>query len=388
MSAVRLLGVYGEPRRRFVAGEGVWLVDEDGRRYVDLLAGIAAVSLGHAHPAVSAAIAAQAGRLVQVSNFFTCDLLDPALAALAHPLASLGDVAVFFANSGAEANEAAFKLVRRARAPRTQMVALVPSFHGRTFGALSLTGQVAKREPFAPLVGDVVFVEATDARAVRDAVAAPATAGVIVEPIAGESGVRVLDPEVVRALEEGRQASGALLIADEVQAGLGRAGAWLASEIVGLRPDIVTLAKALGNGYPVGAMVVREAWASALRPGDHGSTCGGNPLALAVVRAVVETMVELDVPRRARERGSEARRLAAALPGVVGVSGQGLMLGVELDAPIADAVVEQALDEGVVVNATGPTRLRIVPPLVISTEELELGFSGLERALRWVRGRS
>lgn len=384
MTALGLMGVYGQPKRRFVRGEGAWLIDDEGRRYVDLLAGIAVVSLGHANPRIVQALSAQAGRLWHTSNYFDSDARERALAALATPLASLGEASVFFANSGTEAVEGAFKLVRRARAPRTRVVALAGAFHGRTFGSLSLTGQPDKQAPFEPLVPDVVQVDPHDTAALEAAVADAQTAAVIVEPIAGEAGVHPLPRAAVAAIERARRASGALVVVDEVQAGLGRTGAWLGSEVVGLEPDVVTLAKALGNGYPVGAVVARAPVAEALRPGDHGSTFGGNALAMAVVEAVANELVRLDAPALARARGEEALLAASVLPGVRFVEGSGLMLGLELEAPVAARVVDRALEMGVVINATGPSRLRLLPPLTITADELTEGLARLGRALALV----
>jgi acetylornithine/N-succinyldiaminopimelate aminotransferase len=378
---LRLMNVYGPPRRRFVRGEGSWLIDDEGRRYVDFLAGIAVVSLGHAHPRLSAALAAQAERLWQTSNFFATDAQARALEALAVPLASLGDASVFFANSGAEAIETAFKLVRRARPGRTRVVALEGAFHGRTFGALSLTGQPAKRAPFEPLVPGVVHVDPADADRIFELVADAETGAIVVEPILGEVGVRILPPATVGAIERARRISRAVVVVDEVQTGLGRTGAWLGAETIGLEPDVVTLAKGLGNGMPVGAVVARGEFADALRPGDHGSTFGGNPLQMAVVAAVAEELVAIDAPRLARERGAQLLEHARALPGIVDMEGAGLMVGLELAAPIGDAVVAQALEEGVVVNAPNPRRLRLVPPLVLGEEELGEGMRRLRRAL-------
>ncbi|ACU54578.1 aminotransferase class-III [Acidimicrobium ferrooxidans DSM 10331] len=381
MTRLGLIGVYGQPKRRFVRGEGSWLIDADGQRYVDLLAGIAVVSLGHANPRLVEALGAQAARLWHASNYFDTDARERALAALQTPLASLGDASVFFANSGTEAVEGAFKLVRRARAPRTRVVAMTGAFHGRTFGSLSLTGQPDKQAPFEPLVPDVVHVDPHDTAALEAQVADEATAAVVVEPIAGEAGVHPLPAAAIAAIERARRVSGALVVVDEVQTGLGRTGAWLGSEVVGLEPDVITLAKALGNGYPVGAVVARAPVAEALRPGDHGSTFGGNALAMAVVEAVANELVRLDAPALARARGDEAVALAGALPGVRLVEGSGLMLGLELAAPVAARVVDVALAEGVVVNATGPTRLRLLPPLIITADELAEGFARLGRAL-------
>lgn len=378
---LRLMNVYGPPRRRFVRGEGSWLIDDEGRRYVDFLAGIAVVSLGHAHPRLAAALAAQAERLWQTSNFFATDAQARALEALAVPLASLGDASVFFANSGAEAIETAFKLVRRARPGRTRVVALEGAFHGRTFGALSLTGQPAKRAPFEPLVPGVVHVDPADADRIFELVADAETGAIVVEPILGEVGVRILPPATVGAIERARRISRAVVVVDEVQTGLGRTGAWLGAETIGLEPDVVTLAKGLGNGMPVGAVVARGEFADALRSGDHGSTFGGNPLQMAVVAAVAEELVAIDAPRLARERGAQLLEHARALPGIVDVEGAGLMVGLELAAPIGDAVVAQALEEGVVVNAPNPRRLRLVPPLVLGEEELGEGMRRLRRAL-------
>lgn len=374
-----LMNTFGPPKRVFVRGEGVHLWDADGNRYTDFLAGIAVNALGHAHPAVLAAITGQLSTLGHVSNFFAT----PAQIALAERLvgfvtANQPDTAarVFFANSGTEANEAAFKLTRRTG--RTRIIAMEGSFHGRTMGALAITHNPAYREPFEPLPGEVTFVPYGDAdalaRAVDDTVAA-----VVIEPIQGENGVVDPGDEFLRAARRITLAHGALLWLDEVQTGMGRCGDWLASSGSGVTGDVVTFAKGLGNGFPIGACVATGPAADLLHPGNHGTTFGGNPVAavagLAVI-GVIERDGLLEASRRLGDRLAE-RVMAAGHPLVSGVRGRGLLRGIVLTADVAAATVERLLEAGWVANAPRPAVIRVAPPLIVTEADID----GFVRAL-------
>ena len=370
-----LMNTFGPPKRVFVRGEGVHLWDADGNRYTDFLAGIAVNALGHAHPAVLAAITGQLSTLGHVSNFFAT----PAQIELAERLSGFvtanepGTPArVFFANSGTEANEAAFKLTRLTG--RTRIVAMEGSFHGRTMGALAITHNRAYREPFEPLPGDVSFVPYGDAealaRAVDDTVAA-----VVIEPIQGENGVVDPGDEFIRAARRITHAHGALLWLDEVQTGMGRCGEWLASSGSGVTADVVTFAKGLGNGFPIGACVATGAAADLLHPGNHGTTFGGNPVAavagLAVI-GVIERDRLLEASRRLGDRLAD-RMMAAGHPLVAGVRGRGLLRGIVLTADVAGATVERLLEAGWVANAPRPAVIRVAPPLIVTEADID-GF--------------
>jgi len=365
-----MMNVFGPPQRVFVRGAGVHLWDADGNRYLDLLAGIAVNSLGHAHPEIVDAISAQLATLDHVSNFFAT----PTQVALAERLAQFvtqnapGTPArVFFANSGAEANEAAFKLTRRTG--RTKIVAMEGSFHGRTTGALAITHNPAYREPFEPLPGVVEFVPYGDAAALAAAVD-ETVAAVVIEPIQGENGV-VEPPDGY--LAEARRitsAAGALLWLDEVQTGMGRCGDWLASTASGVTADVVTLAKGLGGGFPIGACVATGAAGELLQPGQHGTTFGGNPVAAAAGLAVIRVIERDGLLAHVRAAGDFLERSLTKLPHVEKVRGRGLLRGVVLDEPIAANVVRAGLDGGFVLNAPRPTVLRVAPPLIISIDEL------------------
>ena len=368
-----LMNTFGPPKRVFVRGEGVHLWDADGTRYLDLLAGLAVNALGHAHPQVLGAISAQLSTLGHVSNFFAT----PTQIALAERLAGFVtanapglEARVFFTNSGTEANEAGFKISRRTG--RTRLVALEGAFHGRSLGALALTANPAYREPFEPLPGEVVFVPYGDA----DALAAEideTVAAVVIEPIQGENGVVEPPSDFLARARAVCSASGALLWLDEVQTGIGRCGDWLASTASGVTADIVTFAKGLGNGFPVGACVATGAAASLLGPGSHGTTSGGNPVAAAAGLAVLGIIERDGLLARAVEAGDRlaAGILALGHPQVVGVRGRGLLRGVLLADPVAPAVAEAALEAGFVINAPRPHVLRLAPPLVISDTDLD-----------------
>ena len=365
-----VMGTYGTPPLTLVRGEGATVWDDEGRSYVDLVAGLAVNVLGHAHPAVVEAVSLQVATLGHVSNLYA----HPTAVALAERLLALlgREGRVFFCNSGAEANEAAFKIGRRTG--RQQVVAATGSFHGRTMGALALTGQPAKRAPFLPLPGEVVFVPYGDVAALRQAVSEH-TAAVVLEPVLGEGGV-VPAPEGYLAAARGVTADrGALLVLDEVQTGVGRTGGWFAHQAAGVEPDVVTLAKGLGGGLPIGACIAFGAAAALLGPGQHGTTFGGNPVACAAALAVLDTVARDDLAGRAKELGA---RLADGIEGtghplIGGVRGAGLMLGVALRAPVAKAAEAACREAGFLVNAVAPDVLRLVPPLVL-TEQQAAGF--------------
>ena len=363
--AAAVMNTFGPPRLALARGRGVYVWDTDGRRYLDLLAGIAVNALGHAHPALVSAVSEQLGTLGHVSNFFSTE---PQVRLAERLLALLGvEGRVFLANSGTEANEAALKLTRRTG--RTHLVAMQGSFHGRTMGALALTSKAAYREPFEPLPGDVTFVPYGDGDALAAAVT-DRTAAVVLEPVQGEAGV-VVPPEgfLARAREVADE-HGALLWVDEVQSGMGRTGAWTALEASGVVPDVVTLAKGLAGGIPIGAVVAAGDSASLLGPGDHGSTFGGNPVAAAAALAVIETIERDGLLENAAKVG-ELLRDGLAHPRVSEVRGRGLFIGLDLDADVAAAVVAAGLRHGVILNATGPRTIRLVPPLVLRPEQAE-----------------
>ncbi len=383
-----LMATYAPRLVRFVSGEGTWLVDDAGRRYLDFLSGIAVTSLGHAHPAVAAALCAQAGRLLHVSNYFANEHAE-VVAGLLDQLVGDGEPAggkVFFANSGAEANECALKLARRHGGHgRHGVVSAYGSFHGRTLATLAATGQPSKHEPFAPMPDGFRHVEYGSMAALEAAADPTQVSAVLVEVIQGEAGV-VVPPEgwltKVRALCDER---GLLLVVDEVQTGLGRTGRWFAFQHEGVRPDIVTMAKALGNGVPVGACWAQAEVAESFVPGDHGSTFGGQPLALSAARATLETMVALDAPALAVARGARLRAALEGLDRVRSVRGAGLLLAAVLEDGLdASAVYRAALGEGLVVNAPAPGVLRFAPPLTVREEECDEAVARLARALEAV----
>lgn len=379
-----LMPTYADPAVTFVRGRGSELWDLDGRRYLDFLSGIAVTSLGHAHPRVAEAIAHQAMTLLHVSNLFGT-LLGPEVASMVDRL--VGDGAplggqVFFANSGAEANECAIKLARRWAGPsRTTVVSAWGGFHGRTLATLTATGQPAKHEPYRPLPAGFVHVPYDDLAALEAAVAEHQAAAVLIEAIQGEAGVIVPSAQFLSGVEQICKEHGALLMVDEVQTGLGRTGRWFAFHHSGVRPDVVTVAKALGNGVPIGACWARAEVAAAFRPGDHASTFGGQPLAAAAARATLQVMEEVDAPGLAQSAG---RRLEAALvgtPGIASVRGRGLLLGAQLVAPVAAAVTDAALAGGLVVNAPRPDTLRLAPSLLVSDAEIDEAVAILAGAL-------
>ena len=378
-----LMPTYPPQPVTFVRGEGSRLWDADGKAYLDFLGGLAVTSLGHAHPVVAEAIAAQAGTLLHVCNLYGTTV-GPQVAETLDRLIGGGRVGgqIFFANSGAEANECAIKLARKWGGPgRHAVVSTYGSFHGRTLAALAATGQPAKHEPFQPLPEGFRHVALGDIDAMDAAVDPKVVAAVLLEPIQGEGGVNVPPKgwmgEVRRLCDE----RDVLLILDEVQTGLGRTGDWFGFQHEGVQPDVVTLAKALGNGMPIGACWARSEVASAFVPGDHGTTFGGQPLAAAAARATLAVMEAEDVPARARRAGARLREGLAGLPGVTSVRGRGLLLAAELAHRPAKEVADAALERGLVVHAVTPTAIRLAPSLLVTDEEIGEALAVLQEVL-------
>ena len=359
----------------FLRGEGSRLWDAAGNEYLDFLCGISVASLGHCHPRVVAAVREQAGRLMHVSNLF---YTEPGMR-LAQRLAqsSLGGK-VFFCNSGAEANEAAIKLARKARRGG-EIVVLHGGFHGRTYGSLSATPQESKQAPFAPLVPGFTAVE--PAAAAIAAAVDGRTAAVLVEPVQGETGVNVLSRELLLAARAACDAHGAALIFDEVQTGMGRTGTLWAYEQTGVVPDALTAAKALGGGLPAGALITGPRLADVLQPGDHGSTFAGGPVVAAAALAALEVTADPDLLAAVRERGEHLAAGLAELPHVLSVRGRGLMLACDLDVSAPELVVRALAEQRLVVNATGPTTLRLLPPLTVTPEEIDEALARLGAVL-------
>jgi acetylornithine aminotransferase len=374
-----VMNTYGPPRLALVRGAGATVVDESGRSYVDLLGGIAVNVLGHAHPAVVRAVTDQIATLGHVSNLYASA---PAAALAERLLAVAGGRpgAVFFANSGAEANEAAFKLSRRTG--RGHLVAATGAFHGRTMGALALTGQPAKRDGFEPLPGDVTHVPYGDVAALAAAVT-DETAMVMLEPVQGEAGVIVPPAGYLAAARDITSRHGALLAIDEVQTGVGRTGFWYAYQSEGIEPDVVTLAKGLGGGLPIGACLAFGAAAGLLGPGTHASTFGGNPVCCAAALAVLDTIVADDLLDHVKRVGERLRAGIEALghPLVRGVRGAGLLLGVVLAAPVAGALAAELVEAGFLTNGVQPDVLRLAPPLILTTDQTDAFLAALPAAL-------
>ena len=368
-----LMATYPPPPVTFVRGEGSYLYDTDGKRYLDCLSGLAVTSLGHAHPAVAAALTAQASTLLHVSNLFGTEV-GPEVARTLDRLVGDGTPAggrVFFCNSGAEANECAIKLARRfGGRGRHVVVSAYGSFHGRTLATLHATGQPAKHEAYQPLPEGFRHVAWDDLGALAAALD-PSVAAVLLEPVQGEGGVNPATAEYFAGVRRLCDERGILFMVDEVQTGLGRTGRWFGFQRLGVVPDVVTVAKALGNGVPIGACWAREDVAGVFEPGDHATTFGGQPLATAAARAVLATMEAEDVPALAARAGARLTERLSALPGVASVRGQGLLLGVELDGHDARTVNAALLEAGLVANAVTPTALRLAPSLLVSDAEID-----------------
>jgi acetylornithine/N-succinyldiaminopimelate aminotransferase len=365
-----MIGVFGRPKTVLTRGEGCYVWDADGKRYLDLLAGIAVNALGHGHPAVVEAVCKQAASMIHVSNFFATppqiELAERLLAVAGAPKGS----AVFFANSGTEAIEAAIKLSRRTG--RTGLVAAEAAFHGRTTGALALTHKLAYREPFEPLIPSVTHVPLNDEAALRAAVSTD-TAALFLECIQGEAGVIAADPEYLQLARDLTRATGTLLVIDEVQTGVGRTGRWFAFQQAGIVPDAITVAKGLAGGVPVGALVTFGPRVSGLlTAGQHGSTFGGNPLAAAAGLAVLDTIDNDGLLAHATMVGNYLADSVVALghPLISGVRGAGLLRAIVLSADVAVAVADRALSAGFIINAPTPDALRLTPPLVVTTEQI------------------
>lgn len=358
---------YGSPSIALVKGKGLVVTDADGKQYLDFLGGIATNILGHAHPAIVKAVTKQVATLNHVSNFYA----HPNAVELAEKLASMTgnkSAKVFLCQSGAEANEAALKLSRRTG--RIRIVAAQGAFHGRTMGALSLTGQPSKREPFLPLVKGVKHVPYGDIEAMRKAVTRK-TAMVIIEPIMGEAGVIVPPADYLQELRAICDAKGALLVIDAVQTGMGRTGDWFGYEYSGITPDVITLAKGLGGGLPLGAMIALGKAADLFQPGDHGSTFGGNPVTTAAALAAIKFIETQKILQKVEKQGAYLMQELAVIPGVAEVRGAGLLLGIELETMKAADIAKALQDQGVLVNAANPTTIRLAPALVVTDAQIK-----------------
>ena len=357
---------YGTPSIALIKGKGIVVTDADGRDYLDFLGGIATSILGHAHPAIVKAVNKQVSILGHVSNFYA----HPNAIVLAEKLARMtGDkvAKVFFCQSGAEANEAAFKLSRRTG--KVRVVAAQGAFHGRTMGALSLTGQPAKREPFLPLIKGVKHVPYGDIGAMRKAVTKK-TAMVIIEPIMGEAGVIVPPADYLQQLRTLCDEKGTLLVIDAVQTGMGRTGDWFGYEYSGITPDVITLAKGLGGGLPLGAMIALGKAAELFQPGDHGSTFGGNPVTTAAGLAAIDVIESKKLLAKVKKQGAYLIQELALIPGVKEVRGAGLLLGIELDSLKASDIATTMRNAGVLVNAANETTIRIAPALIVTDAQI------------------
>ena len=358
---------YGKPAITLVKGKGIVVTDADGKTYLDFLGGIATSILGHAHPAIVKAVTKQVSVLSHVSNFYA----HPNAIALAEKLTKMtGDknAKVFFCQSGAEANEAALKLSRRTG--KVRVVAAQGAFHGRTMGALSLTGQPSKREPFLPLIKGVKHVPYGDIDAMRKAITKK-TAMVIIEPIMGEAGVIVPPAEYLQQLRELCDKNGSLLVIDAVQTGMGRTGDWFGYEYSGITPDVITLAKGLGGGLPLGAMIALGKAADLFQPGDHGSTFGGNPVTTAAGLAAIEFIESKKILGKVEKQGAHLMQELALIPGVKEVRGAGLLLGIELESLKASDVSDAMRSAGVLVNAANATTIRIAPALIVTDAQID-----------------
>jgi acetylornithine/N-succinyldiaminopimelate aminotransferase len=381
------MATYGRLPIAFVRGEGIWLWDSDGKRYLDALSGIAVCGLGHAHPAVRDALCDQAGTLIHTSNLYRI----PAQEALGERLCAVAGMdRVFFGNSGAEANEAAIKLARlhahKAGVDKPEVLVMENSFHGRTLATLTATGNRKAQAGFEPLVQGFVRVPYDDLQAVETAAAnRPNIVAVLVEPIQGEGGIVVPADGYLAGLRELCDRFGWLLMLDEIQTGMGRTGRMFAHQHAGIRPDVMTLAKGLGNGVPIGACLARGAAAEVFGPGSHGSTFGGNPLACRAGSVVLETLATAGLMERAADVGARMldafRRAFKGVDGVNQVRGRGLMIGIELDRPCGE-LVARALDDGILINVTAACVVRLLPPLIIDDQQADCIVDAVSRLIR------
>lgn len=383
MDRSRLMHTYQEPSITFVSGSGTKLVDTKGKEYLDFLAGIAVVSLGHAHPEVAAVLNKQSNTLLHVSNLFGNDV-GPEVASTVDELISQAQGRhgrVFFANSGAEANECALKLARKAHPDRHVVLSFLDSFHGRTLATLAATGQAAKQAAFQPLPEGFENLAFGDIEALESRLAVGDVAAVLVECIQAEGGVNVPAPGYLSAVQAACRAQGALFMVDEVQTGLGRTGTWFSFEDESLQPDVVTLAKSLGNGVPVGACWAAEEVADCYVPGDHGSTFGGQPLAMSAALTTLRCMKALHVPKLAQQAGARIVERLSGHPCIDEIRGRGLLLGIALKTPTAQSVVAECLTRGLVLNAVTTNTIRITPPLTVSEAEIDQALSILIEVL-------
>lgn len=384
-----LMPTYGPPTVQFMRGEGAYLWDRDDKRYLDFLSGLAVTSLGHSHPAVAEALAEQSQRLLHVSNLYATEHNWWVAAEIDQLIGdgSPADGQVFFCNSGAESNEAAIKLARRYGGPgRHNVVCAFQSFHGRTLATLAATGQPQKWDTFQPLpegFRHVVWDDLEELEKLLD----ETVAAVLLEPVQGEGGVNPATVEYFTGVRRLCDERGILFMVDEVQTGMARTGRWFGFQHFGVQPDVVTLAKALGNGMPIGACWARRDVASAFKPGDHATTYGGQPLATAAARAVIETMKAIDAPAIATKAGAELSAGMMALPQVSGVRGLGLLLAVELRDVNAQVAAAKCLENGLVVNGITPTAIRLAPPLTIGQEHIDEAASILGPILDELEGK-
>ena len=377
---------YGPPAAMFVRGEGSYLWDENGKRHLDFLSGLAVTSLGHAHPDVTEAISDQAKTLLHVSNLFANDIAW----GVAKTIDRLngGGGQIFFANSGAEANECALKLARRfGGRGRHVVVSAYGSFHGRTLATLHATGQPAKHEVFQPLPEGFRHVAWNDLDAL-EASLSPDVAAVLLEPVQGEGGVNPATIEYFQGVEKLCRNRGILFMVDEVQTGFGRTGAWFGYQHFGVQPDVVTMAKALGNGFPIGACWAKREVAAAFRPGDHATTFGGTPLATAAARAVLEVMERIDAPHTAAAQAGKLTGALQQLPDVVEVRGLGLLIAVELAPLDAKIIAADLLKKGLIVNAVTATALRLAPPITVSDAEINEAVQSISTAIAAEKSRA
>ena len=368
---------YGVPEITLIKGKGLVVQDAEGKIYLDFLSGIATNILGHTHPSIVGAVSKQVRTLNHVSNLYS----HPNAVLLAEKLVSLTKARkakVFFCQSGAEANEAAIKLSRKSG--RSHIVATQGSFHGRTMGALSLTGQPSKREPFLPLIKNIKHVPFGDIEAMRRSISRK-TAMVIVEPIMGEAGVIVPPIDYLQGLRELCDKNGALLVIDAVQTGMGRTGDWFGYEYSGITPDVITLAKGLGGGLPLGAMIAIGDSADLFKPGEHGSTFGGNPITTAAALAVIKTIEKQNLLKKVRKQGQRLIQELALIPGVSQVRGSGLLIGIELEEENANEIARKLAVAGVLVNAANPTTIRIAPALIVSNAQVSKFINTFRKVL-------
>lgn len=368
---------YGVPEITLIKGKGLVVQDAEGKIYLDFLSGIATNILGHAHPSIVGAVSKQVRTLNHVSNLYS----HPNAVLLAEKLVSLTKARkakVFFCQSGAEANEAAIKLSRKSG--RSRIVATQGSFHGRTMGSLSLTGQPSKREPFLPLIKNIKHVPFGDIEAMRRSISRK-TAMVIVEPIMGEAGVIVPPIDYLQGLRELCDKNGALLVIDAVQTGMGRTGDWFGYEYSGITPDVITLAKGLGGGLPLGAMIAIGESADLFKPGEHGSTFGGNPITTAAALAVIKTIEKQNLLKKVRNQGQRLIQELALIPGVSQVRGSGLLIGIELEEENANEIARKLAEAGILVNAANSTTIRIAPALIVSNAQVSKFINTFRKVL-------